>query len=129
MLDDTDRKMLGILSRNPDVPQTELAKSLGITQPAVCLRLKKLQEEGVLKKCAGLDPAKVEGEFYLVVGRAPLQEMKALPGFVLGFVADGRSYAVLYGVSVGNAPKGFEMVKIEGIEGHFSIPVKAEEGC
>ena len=121
--------MLSVLSENPDVPQTELAKVLGITQPAICLRLKKLQEEGVLKKCIGLAPDKMTGKFCLVMGKEPLKKMKKLPGFVFGFSSNEKTYAVLYGVNLKDKPEGFEKAELIEIDGHFSIPVRVEKEC
>ncbi|MFQ5920549.1 MAG: Lrp/AsnC family transcriptional regulator, partial [Nitrososphaerales archaeon] len=48
MLDDTDEMLLKTLSKHPRISQVELAKKVGLTQPAVSLRLRKLERTRVI---------------------------------------------------------------------------------
>lgn len=48
MLDSIDYKLLEILQRNARATQIELAASVGLSQPSVAERLKKLEQEGFL---------------------------------------------------------------------------------
>lgn len=59
-VDETDRKILSMLSKNPDFSQAELSEHLKISQPAVSLRMRRLQEKGVLARVIGTDIKKAE---------------------------------------------------------------------
>ncbi len=68
--DDTDRLLLKILSSHPKINQVELAKKVGLTQPAVSLRLRKLKTMGLISDAGvlldisalGLEVVKVDLE-------------------------------------------------------------------
>ena len=47
-IDNVDRKILKLLSQDSEIPQVDLAKRLGISQPAVSSRINKLRKTGVL---------------------------------------------------------------------------------
>lgn len=47
-LDETDRKIMSMLIENPKMSQAEISECLKISQPAVSLRMRKLEEKGVL---------------------------------------------------------------------------------
>ncbi len=59
-LDESDRKILSMLSENPKISQAELSEALKISQPAVSLRMRKLEEKGVLAHLIGTDIKKSE---------------------------------------------------------------------
>ena len=59
-LDENDRKILSMLSENPGISQAELSEALKISQPAVSLRIRKLEEKGVLAHLVGTDIRKSE---------------------------------------------------------------------
>lgn len=48
MIDDTDRLLLKTISKHPKINQVELAKKIGLTQPAISLRLRKLKKMGLI---------------------------------------------------------------------------------
>lgn len=50
-----DKKILRLLSQNPEITQHEISESLRISQPAVNLRIHKLKEKGVLAYLVGID--------------------------------------------------------------------------
>ncbi len=59
-LDDTDRKLLGLLAQDASVSYAELGKKLNLSAPAVHERAKRLKQEGVVKATiATLDGAKI----------------------------------------------------------------------
>jgi Lrp/AsnC family transcriptional regulator, leucine-responsive regulatory protein len=59
-LDDTDRKLLGLLAENSTRSYAELGRLLHLSAPAVHERAKRLKQEGVIKATAAiLDGAKV----------------------------------------------------------------------
>jgi DNA-binding Lrp family transcriptional regulator len=52
-LDDIDKKIMGLLQEDPMKTHTEIAKKINRSQPTVGLRIKKLQEAGILDYQAG----------------------------------------------------------------------------
>jgi DNA-binding Lrp family transcriptional regulator len=59
-LDDMDKKIMSLLSQDPDVSQAELSKQLKISQPAVSARIRKLEEKGALAYMVGTDVKKAQ---------------------------------------------------------------------
>jgi len=53
-LDDVDKQIIALLQENPSVSQAAIAKLLGISQPAVGMRIKKLMKAGVLETRVGI---------------------------------------------------------------------------
>ena len=60
IMDETDRKILSMMSENPQISQAELSERLKISQPAVSLRIQKLEEKGILSRLVGTDIKKSE---------------------------------------------------------------------
>ena len=50
MIDDKDRKIIEMLIENGRITFTEMAKVIGITEAAVRKRVKRLEEEGIIRK-------------------------------------------------------------------------------
>ena len=50
-----DKEVLFLFSEDSEICQQELADKTGITQPAICLRLKKLKSRGILKEGHGVN--------------------------------------------------------------------------
>lgn len=48
-LDDIDQALIGLLSENARLPTAELARSVGLSAPSVAERLRRLEEDGVVK--------------------------------------------------------------------------------
>lgn len=59
-LDDNDRKILRLLSQEPEISQANLSEQLKISQPAVSARIRKLQEKGALAHMIGTDIKKAQ---------------------------------------------------------------------
>ena len=59
-VDDIDRKILGMLSENPEMSQAEISERLEISQPAVSARIHKLEENGTLARVIGTDIKKTQ---------------------------------------------------------------------
>ncbi|MFN2305571.1 MAG: Lrp/AsnC family transcriptional regulator [Paracoccaceae bacterium] len=47
-LDDTDRQLLRLLATDADLPTTQIARRLGLSQPATWRRIRRLEETGIL---------------------------------------------------------------------------------
>ncbi len=59
-IDNVDRKILKLLSQDPEIPQTDLAHRLEISQPAVSSRIYKLKKTGMLTHFIGMDVKKAQ---------------------------------------------------------------------
>jgi Lrp/AsnC family transcriptional regulator for asnA, asnC and gidA len=60
-LDEIDKKIIEMLQEDSRKPFVEIAKELGLSDPTIHVRVKKLQEAGIIEKfTAVLAPAKVE---------------------------------------------------------------------
>jgi len=94
-IDETDRRILSLLSENPNISQAELSDHLKISQPAVSLRMRKLEEKGVLTHVVGTDIkkaqlflAKVDLSTNNVEG--VLRALEACPMYLNCFLTSGR---------------------------------------
>jgi len=59
-IDDADKKILKMLSQDPEISQIDLAKRLGISQPAISSRIYKLKKTGMLTHFVGIDIKKAQ---------------------------------------------------------------------
>lgn len=59
-IDAVDRKIILLLSQNPELSQVNLAKQLKISQPGVSARINKLKERGILAHLIGVDVKKAQ---------------------------------------------------------------------
>jgi DNA-binding Lrp family transcriptional regulator len=94
-IDDTDRKMLYLLSEQPGISQAELSERLKISQPAVSLRMRKLEERGILARLIGTDIKKAQlflGKVDLTTNDVPkvLEVLEKCPLFLNCFLTSGR---------------------------------------
>lgn len=48
-LDEVDRKIISLLTEDPEITHSDIAKSVKLSQPAVGARVKKMKESGILK--------------------------------------------------------------------------------
>jgi len=48
ILDDTDRRLLRLLATDADMPTTQIARRLGLSQPATWRRIRWLEQTGIL---------------------------------------------------------------------------------
>ncbi len=68
-MDATDERLVGLLQENGRATQLELAKEIGLSQPATAERMRKLEERGViLGYTARVDAAKLGKDVTAFVG-------------------------------------------------------------
>jgi Lrp/AsnC family leucine-responsive transcriptional regulator len=68
-MDDADRRIVDLLQRNARTTQSELARTVGLSQPAVAERIKKLEERGVvLRYTARVDAAELGVDVTAFIG-------------------------------------------------------------
>jgi Lrp/AsnC family leucine-responsive transcriptional regulator len=94
-IDEIDRKILSKLSENPEISQAELSNCLKISQPAVSLRIRKLEEKGVLARLIGTDIKKAQlfmAKVDLTSNNVPkvLESLESCPLYLNCFLTSGR---------------------------------------
>ena len=50
IMDDKDRELISLLEENPELSQREIADNLGLSQPSVGMRLKKLTHCSLMER-------------------------------------------------------------------------------
>ena len=119
-LDKIDLKIIELLSKDPEICQEEIAREVGITQPAVCLRLKKLKKLGILKKVCGMDVKTLNLKALGVVGKAEREMVEQHP-YVLSFFDLGdKIFAVFVGEDYETCESCAKAI-FEEIEGMWKI--------
>jgi DNA-binding Lrp family transcriptional regulator len=94
-IDEIDREILSNLSEDPEISQTELSHRLKISQPAVSLRIRKLEEKGVLARLIGTDIKKAQlflAKVDLTANNVPkvLESLEKCPLYLNCFLTSGR---------------------------------------
>ncbi len=59
-IDEIDRKIINIIEKDPITTHTVIAKKVNRSQPSVTMRIKKLEECGIIKHQVGLDCTNME---------------------------------------------------------------------
>jgi|TARA_B100000315_G_scaffold250719_1_gene284046 DNA-binding Lrp family transcriptional regulator len=95
-MDERDNKIISILSKDPEASQHTIANHVGITQPAVAMRIKRLKKTGLLQlkfelnlQKLGFQAAKIG-----VVAKDTtevLRSFEGCPAFINGFVTTGNT--------------------------------------
>ena len=100
-IDEKDRMILELLEKDPEMSQSEIAKIVGLSQPSVGSRIKKLKELGVISHSYGLN-LKKSGLYVLKVDvkcKRPSEILKKLsecPFFLNGFIVAGDKNLTLF---------------------------------
>ncbi len=94
-LDVKDRKIISMYAEDPNVSQDHIASELGITQPSVAMRVKKLRDAGAIENLTGIDPFKMELHIAKVDiatsdPGAILSMFRNCPYFAQGFTVSGK---------------------------------------
>jgi Lrp/AsnC family leucine-responsive transcriptional regulator len=80
-MDPTDARLLDLLQENGRATQLELARAVGLSQPAVAERIRKLEERGViLGYAAQVDAAKLGVDITAFIG-VTIEHPKFFEGF------------------------------------------------
>lgn len=100
-MDDKDKAIITAYARDPDVSQDGIASEVGISQPSVAARIRKLRDAGALVAVTGIDPFRVG----LQVGKVDvtttnpsgiLDMFRSCPYFMNGIIVSGKSNLTLF---------------------------------
>jgi Lrp/AsnC family transcriptional regulator len=83
MLDRIDRKILDILQRNADLPVGEIAEKVGLSQTPCWRRIKRMEDEGIIRQRVALvdrKKANVATTVFMAV-KAPRHQVEWLDSF------------------------------------------------
>ena len=103
-LDEKDRRILMLLSENPEMSQSEIAEKVGLSQPSVGARIKRLKESGAISSFIGMNLKKT-GLYLAKVDITTkntneiVQKFVCCPFFLNGFIVTGRDNLSLFFVS------------------------------
>jgi Lrp/AsnC family leucine-responsive transcriptional regulator len=94
--DDTDRKILHLLTQNPAISQAELSERLEISQPAVSARIRKLEQKGALTHVVGTDVRRAQlflAKLEVVTNHVEqfLRSLDECPLYLNSFLTSGRN--------------------------------------
>jgi Lrp/AsnC family leucine-responsive transcriptional regulator len=103
-LDDTDKRILSLLADNSELSQSEIARFLKISQPAVATRIRKLKQRGIITHQVGVNLRKTRLGFVRVDVSTNnsgeiLKLFEKCPLFLNGFVTSGKRNLCLFLVS------------------------------
>jgi DNA-binding Lrp family transcriptional regulator len=59
-IDERDQEIIMLIEENPNMSQNEIASKMGLSQPAVGIRLHKLRQKGILSSVVGMNFKKVK---------------------------------------------------------------------
>ncbi len=131
-----DKRVLFLFSENPEICQQELAERVGVTQPAICLRLKKLKQEGIIKEGRGIDFKALGLKLVLAEGKGDLKTVKKSPYFVAGFETKRGLACIFCGENEGTAksvPRAMmeqaSVRTVESFEGVFGAGLRKKGAC
>jgi len=131
-LDRIDLKILELITTNPEICQEEIAREVGITQPAVCVRLKKLKKYGIMKKACGVNIKAINLMVIFAEGEANLEELEENPYFLCGFEINRKVIAFFAAENYETAEscarvmfkKIERVVRVENFEGVLGLQVR-----
>ena len=99
-LDDVDRQILDILIDNTRIPFTDIAKQLIISPGTVHVRVKKMEDAGIIKGSSlNLDYQKLGYSFIAYVGiflgktqntKSVLKKLNAIPNVTVAHITTGK---------------------------------------
>jgi Lrp/AsnC family leucine-responsive transcriptional regulator len=103
-IDEADKRILSLLAENSELSQSEIARFLMISQPAVAARLRKLKKRGIIMHQVGVNLRNTKLGFVRVDVSTNnsgeiLKLFERCPLFLQGFVTSGKRNLCLFLVS------------------------------
>ncbi len=100
-LDEKDRMIISLLKEKPDISQSDIAEKVGISQPSVGVRLRKLKNKGAVSFLIGMNFKKV-GLYLAKVDLTAkntaevLDSFRGCPYFLNGLIVSGKNNLCLF---------------------------------
>lgn len=103
-LDRKDLEIISLYCDRPDISQDEIAKKLGLSQPTIAFRVKRLKNLGALAMKTGLDVSKIKLHIAKVDITATnatkiIKMFQGCPYFLNGFITSGKNNLCLFFVA------------------------------
>lgn len=104
-LDDKDWQIISMLQNEPKISQIEISKRLGLTQPSVSMRLRRLKESGIISFQVGMNLKKSDlfiAKIDLTVkseSNKLIEAFSRCPYCINGFILSGKHNLTLLFVS------------------------------
>ncbi len=128
-LDDVDQKILDMLIENTRIPFTDIAKKLDISAGTVHVRVKKMEEAGIIKGSSlTLDYKKLGYAFIAYVGifiqntsqtQFVLERIKAIPYVTVAHITTGK-FNIFTKIRAKNTEHAKEIIfKMDDIDGVY----------
>jgi DNA-binding Lrp family transcriptional regulator len=73
-IDEIDRNIIELIQKEPTLTHTEIARRVNRSQPTIGMRIRKLEDSGVLRFQAGIDVKTMD----LILARVEIQTLKPL---------------------------------------------------
>lgn len=127
VLDEIDHQILDILIENARTPFTDIAKKLLVSAGTIHVRVKKMEDEGVIQgSTLTLDYKKIGYSFIAHVGiildktsmiQVVIESLKSIPNVTVAYVTAGK-YSIFCKVRARNTAEAKEIIyKIDEITG------------
>jgi len=123
-LDPKDRTIITMYARDPQISQDDIARKIGLSQPSVAVRIRKLRENGAIVTQTGINPLKM-GLSMAKVDIATTNTLLLLnmfrncPFFANGFTVSGKhNLSMLF---VGENIATLEAIVNNHIRAHESV--------
>jgi DNA-binding Lrp family transcriptional regulator len=103
-IDEKDKAIISLYAQNSNISQDEIAKKIGLSQPSVVMRIKKLRKLGAIESQTGINPLRM-GLYVAKVDISSndtqeiLNMFKNCPYFANGFTISGKHNLSLFFVS------------------------------
>ncbi len=103
-LDEKDREIISLLVENPGMSQSEIAERIGISQPSVGIRIRRLKQKGAISFVVGMDFKRVGLYLAKVEITAKntaeiIEKFKNCPYFINGLITSGKNNLSLFFMS------------------------------
>ncbi|MBR9681276.1 MAG: Lrp/AsnC family transcriptional regulator [Candidatus Altiarchaeota archaeon] len=136
-LDNIDKQVLFLFSKDPDICQQALAQHVGVTQPAICLRLQKLKKRGIINEGHDINFNALGMKLSLAKGQGNLEKLKKSPYFVAGFETKTGLTGIFCGENEETAKAVPKMMMktttsveaIASFDGNFGIRLRKKGEC
>jgi len=112
-LDQVDQKIFTIIQSDPTVSHTRIAEQVSRSQPTVGMRIRKLEENGLLKYQAGLDLKTMNFQLAKIgiqtnTPERIIEEVDKCPYLINGFLLSGLENMII--IAIGAHLKDFEKI-------------------